>query len=86
MYLKNLRLIKRQVNLKEIKRKSNDEIKFRNEERSKLAYKSLNIVCESLDENLPTPYKVETICKLMKNENYKEQALLYFFNIINKFI
>ena len=69
--------------LKEIKRKSNDEIKFRNEERSKLAYKSLNIVCESLDENLPTPYKVETICKLMKNENYKEQALLYFFNIIN---
>ena len=36
-----------------------------------------------MDENLPTPYKVETICKLMKNENYKEQALLYFFNIIN---
>jgi hypothetical protein len=69
--------------LKEIKRKSNDEIKFRNEERSKLAYKSLNIVCESLDENLPTPYKVETICKLMKNEIYKEQALLYFFKIIN---
>lgn len=70
-------------NLKEIKRKSNDAIKSRNEERSNLAYKSLNIVCESLDENLPTPYKVETICKLMKNEIYKEQALQYFFKIIN---
>ena len=68
---------------KEIKRKSNDEIKIRNDSRNILAYKALNIVCSELDVELSTPYKVETIYELMKNENYKYESLFYFLKIIN---
>ena len=67
---------------KEIKRKSNDEIKIRNDSRNILAYKALNIVCSELDVELSTPYKVETIYELMKNENYKYESLFYFLKII----
>ena len=74
---------KDEESFKEIKRKSNDEIKVRNDDRNLLAYNALNIVCSQLDENLSTPYKVETICELMKNDKYKEESLFYFFKIIN---
>lgn len=74
---------KDEESFKEIKRKSNDEIKVRNYDRNLLAYNALNIVCSQLDENLSTPYKVETICELMKNDKYKEESLFYFFKIIN---
>ena len=74
---------KDEESFKEIKRKSNDEIKARNDDRNLFAYKALNIVCFQLDEKLPTPYKFETICELMKNGQYKEESLFYFFKIIN---
>jgi len=77
---------KDEESFKEIKRKSNDEIKVRNDDRNLLAYNALNIVCSQLDENLSTPYKVETICELMKNDKYKEESTLYFFKIINNYI
>jgi hypothetical protein len=68
---------------KEIKRKSNDDIKKRNFDREKLAYEALNHVCATLDKDLATPFKVETICRLMKNETYKRESLKYFLQIIN---
>ena len=74
---------KDEESFKEIKRKSNDEIKARNDDRNLFAYKALNIVCFQLDEKLPTPYKVETICELMKNDQYKDESLFYFLKIIN---
>lgn len=74
---------KDEESFKEIKRKSNDEIKIRNNDRNLLAYEALNIVCSQLDENLSTPYKVETICHLMKNDDYKDESIFYFFKIIN---
>ena len=71
---------------KEIKRESNEAISNRNKLRMIKAYSALDIVCETLDDDLSTPYKVETIFMLMKNEEYKNQALQYFLKIINNFL
>jgi len=71
---------------KEIKRESNEAISNRNKLRMIKAYSALDIVCKTLDDDLSTPYKVETIYMLMKNEEYKNQALEYFLKIINNFL
>jgi len=71
---------------KEIKRESNEAISNRNKLRMIKAYSALDIVCQTLDDDLSTPYKVETIYMLMKNEDYKNQAIEYFLKIINNFL
>jgi hypothetical protein len=68
---------------KEIKRESNEAIISRNNSRSLSSYSALNLVCKTLDDELSTPCKVETIFLLMKNQNYKNEALEYFIKIIN---
>ena len=74
---------KDEESFKEIKRQSNSDIKKRNYDREILAYEALDYVCSTLDPDLATPFKVETICKLMRNEKYKTNALKYFLNVIN---
>jgi hypothetical protein len=68
--------------LKEIKKESNDAIKERNKIRYVNAYKVLNDVCSSLDDELPTPCKIEIICMLMENPEYDPYSCLYFLKII----
>ena len=68
---------------KEIKRESNEAIVSRNNSRSLRSYSALNSVCKTLDDDLSTPCKVETIFLLMKNQEYKNEALEYFIKIIN---
>lgn len=67
--------------LSNIKTESNEKIIQRNNERKILAYIALNFVCSNL-YNLSTPCKIEAVCILMQNTEYKEQSNLYFKNII----
>lgn len=68
---------------KEIKRESNEAINIRNNSRSLRSYSALNEVCKTLDDELSTPCKVETLFILMKNQEYKNEALEYFIKITN---
>lgn len=68
---------------KEIKRESNEAINSRNNSRSLRSYSALNEVCKTLDDELSTPCKVETLFILMKNQEYKNEALEYFIKITN---
>lgn len=65
----------------QIKKKSNDAITERNEYRKSLSFTALNHVCSNIEE-LATPCRVEAVCMLMENTEYKEQANEYFKNII----
>ena len=67
---------------KEIKKESNDMMKERNKKRYINTYKVLNEVCSCLDDDLPTPCKIETICMLMENSEYDPYSCLYFLKII----
>jgi len=51
---------------------------------NKCGYTALNSVCKSESmKDLPTPCKIDAICLLMKNKEYKNESLLYFIKIIN---
>ena len=69
----------------EIKNESNNLIRSRNLARSTFGYKALNSVCSkfSISENFPTPCRIEAIVTLMENKTYKNQANIYFKNVIN---
>lgn len=69
--------------MKEIKTESNDAIRQRNELRQNIAYETLNIICSRLTNELATPYKIDVICSLMENEQYKEESSLYFIKVID---
>lgn len=71
--------------LKEVKILSNEQVRKKNEDRTNVAYKSINYVCSIsiMDETLPTLLKVSTISLLMTSDEYKTEALSYFFTIIN---
>ena len=70
--------------LKQIKIESNNEIKNRNTLRQNKAYEALDIVYNNLssDTELSTPYKVDIISMLMKNESYNDKSLIYISKII----
>lgn len=69
---------------KQIKIESNNEIKIRNDLRQSKAYEALDVVCNNLsnDHELSTPYKIDVICMLMKNEVYNDKSLTYISKII----
>lgn len=67
--------------LAKIKKESDLQIIKRNQEREIEAYQALNIVCCNMI-NIATPCKIEAVCMLMKNPNYKDESYLYFKNII----
>lgn len=73
--------------LKEIKTESNLEIQKRNKDRMVLGYKALNNVCSKLvlEENFPTPCKVESVVMLTVDETYMNEIDSYFRIIINNF-
>lgn len=68
--------------MKEIKNQSNSAIQKRNIQRQNNGYKALDVVCYDL-EGVPTPCRIDAICTLMKCKTYKNQAILYFVEIIN---
>ena len=69
----------------EIKTESNNQIIKRNEDRRILGYKALNCVCERLktEVDFPTPCKIDAICMLMENSEYKDLSDVYFKEVIN---
>jgi hypothetical protein len=46
-------------------------------------YKAIDIVYPSMGHDVPIPCKVEIVVLLMHNKKYKEQAKIYFCDIIN---
>jgi hypothetical protein len=72
----------------ELKNEFNKDIQTRNIKRKEKAYDALNnSLSDSYDlEEISTPYRVDTICLLMKSGlKYKEQCDTYFRNVINDF-
>jgi hypothetical protein len=72
----------------EFKNEYNKEIQLRNLLRKEKAYDALNISCsKSYDlETLPTPYRVDSICLLMKaGEKYQSNCDTYFRDVIKDF-
>jgi hypothetical protein len=53
------------------------------DEKDELGYKAVDIVYPKLNSNIGTPYKIDFIKILMKNESYREKAKEYFCRIIN---
>ena len=49
--------------------------------KSKNCYIALDKVCQNL-ENIPTPIKIDAICMLAHNDDFKENSIKYFCNII----
>ena len=69
--------------LKEAKLHSNEVIIRKNENRKQRAYKCLNDLCNSFDNNIATPCKIESVCMLMECSEYKYESNSYFIKIIN---
>jgi hypothetical protein len=46
-------------------------------------YETLEYICSTLDDSIPTPVKIDVVCMLMGSEKYKLNAKEYFLNIIN---
>ena len=70
----------------QIKNENNIEIKKRNLELLNRGYKSLNNIFKDLDlkkNNISTPYIIDTLCILIKSENYDNECDIYFRKIIN---
>jgi len=53
------------------------------DEKDELGYKAVDLIFQKMGDEIGTPYKIEFIKILMKNENYKDKANMYFCNIIN---
>lgn len=53
------------------------------DEKDELGYKAVNLIFPNMGDEIGTPYKIEFVKILMKNENYKDKANMYFCNIIN---
>jgi hypothetical protein len=65
-----------------IKKESNSLIKTRNFSRKKIGYKALDYACYDM-KILPTPLRVDSVCMLMKSDEYEINADTYFREIIN---
>lgn len=48
-----------------------------------LGYRAIDLVYPKLDDTIGTPYKIEFVKLLMRNETFKEQALTHFCDITN---
>lgn len=57
------------------------EIDNRNKNRISVGYKALNIVCSNM-QNVPTPCRVEAICKLMESPNHKDNTVKYLEDFV----
>ena len=68
---------------KEIKLESNLQVAERNKFRYERCYDALNYVCSTIDENFATPCRVDAVCLLMHNDDYKDNTAEYFTKIIN---
>jgi len=68
-----------------IKTESNDFIKQRNFLRKQNGYNAVYHVCKLIviENDFPTPCKIEAICMLMEVDTYKYEVDLFFKNIIN---
>jgi len=53
------------------------------DEKDELGYKAVDLVFPQFGNDVGTPYKIEFIKILMKNEKYKDKANMYFCDIIN---
>ena len=69
--------------MKIIKKESNETIQKRNEGRITKAYDALKYLCETFDEQIATPYKIDMIHMLMRNPQYFEVSNTVLKNIIN---
>jgi hypothetical protein len=69
--------------MKIIKKESNDTIITRNKVRIEKAYNALQHLCESFDDDIATPYKVDMIHLLMRNPDYFDVANSALTLIIN---
>jgi len=67
----------------DIKTSGNENIRKRNNSRQTIAFKALNTVCESFDNFLATPCRVDAIFSLMKCSDYKNNSKEYFNKLIN---
>jgi hypothetical protein len=62
----------------------NKDVDKRNKKCSENAYNLLNNLCNDKKfEDIETPCKVEAVCLLMMDKNYKDDSLKYFIKIIN---
>lgn len=69
--------------MKTIKEESNEMIQKRNVKRLEIAYETLEHLCLHFDATIATPYKIDMIQMLMKNEKYFTSAKKAFLEILN---
>jgi hypothetical protein len=69
--------------MKVIKKESNETIISRNKVRIQKAYDALQYLCETFDDDIATPYKVDMIHLLMRNPDYFDVANSALTSIIN---
>jgi hypothetical protein len=62
---------------REAREQRNADIQQRNAERKVLGFKALDYVCYDL-ETMPTPCRIEAICKLMESSEFQTNADAYF--------
>lgn len=63
----------------------NIQVRERNKQRKDRGFDALNNVCNQIIHNIsdiPTPCRIEAICKLMESEKYAENANTYFCDFV----